>query len=114
MSLTELEGINRDTGESVKVLLEKNCCIEHDGEKYCSGGASIYPDFMTAYTDLTEKLEVKITTWSGEIISDTSFYGGKHPWGYTYVHFIYDGSWWTGREIAQGNLMYAKRTKESA
>lgn len=115
MKMTEYDFINRETEETGKALIEENCCLELDDKKFCSGGAVIYPDVMVAYTSKDKETgELIITTWKGDPISNRAFYGGQHPWGYTYTHFIYDGSWWLGRESSwgSGSIMKAKRTKE--
>jgi len=114
MGLKEYEAIHKETGEHVKVQIEENCCIEHNGQKFCGGGATIYPDFITAYTDYDEKTNLHIVTWSGDLITDRAFYGKTHPWGYRYVHFYFKDSWWTGREIKDGNLVNARKVRSSA
>lgn len=93
--------------------VEQDCCLEIEGKKYCSGGSLIIQDRMIAYT-AKDETGLIITTWHGEKISNAR-YGGRHPWGYTYVNFRYDGSWWIGRESAHGNgsIMWAKRTNDS-
>ncbi len=47
-----------------EVYVERDCCFEHKGRKFCSGGAVVTPDVIIAYPSKDGIL----TDWHGEQI----------------------------------------------
>lgn len=116
MKLTEYNAVNKETKETVKIQIEEKCCIEHDGHKFCSGGAFIAPDYLVGYVkriwnEKKTAYHIIITTWHGETITENAYEGSQHPWGYTHIYINYDNKLWLGRQIKDGDLVRAKPLK---
>lgn len=96
-----------------QLFIEKDCCVTHEGKKYCSGGSIITDNRLIAYSGKDEETKKPIlTTWHGDKLTDLT-YGGRHSFGYTYVYFRLNDKNWIGRESSFGNgsIVWAKTIK---
>ena len=109
--MTQHDAIHKETGETLKVQVEEKCCIEHEGKKFCSGGAFISPEYVIGYTKETPN-GLHITTWHGETITTKAHYTSKHPWGHVFVRAKINDKWFHGSRLKDGDLVKLKADKD--
>ena len=94
------------------MYVEKNCCIEHEGRKFCAGGAVVTPAHIVAYPGKGGILN----DWHGNPIGTwrTVSRWPIHSWIGSYMHQIeatVNGTLYTGRGFGEGMLYRGKVKK---
>ncbi len=92
--------------------IEKDCCIEHEGKKFCAGGAVVTEEFIIAYpTDdgiLTDWHGSKIGTWREVGRWRINSYMGSHM---LQIEARVNGVLYTGRGFGVSCIYRGRRKK---
>jgi hypothetical protein len=96
-------------------FIEQDCTIEHEGQKFTSGGAVITDDYIIGY--MSEDMKV-IKTWHGETITETvNVFSSWRIFSWMsnrmyQIHALYAGKWYTGRTLGGGMIVRLKVCKQ--
>lgn len=90
--------------------VEENCCIEHEGKTFCSGGAVVTTDYIVAYPGKDHILN----DWHGNPIGRWETVAKWRIFSYvgSHIHQIeatVDGVRYTGRGFGIGMIYKGKR-----
>jgi len=92
------------------LYVEKDCCFEHEGRKFCSGGAVVTPKHCIAYPGKDGVLN----DWHGKPVGTWRSVASWpiNSWIGSTMHQIearVDGVLYTGRGFGEGMLYRGKR-----
>lgn len=96
------------------VIIEKRCCIEHEGRQYCAGGAMVTPDYIVAYLGDNGV----ITDWHGRPLGTYRISATwRTPYSYVsstmnQVYAKVRGTWYTGRSGGVGMIFRGRRVRD--
>ena len=107
-----MQATNKETGESVTVLVETDCKFTFEGQTFESGGAAITPNFAIGYMsdDMT-----RVKSWYGQDLGSARVVASwKTPRSYVssryyQVECTISGVRYTGRTAGGGMLWKGKR-----
>ena len=98
---------------------EQGCCIEHEGRKFCAGGAEVTPEFAIGYFKANGNSEVftdgcSITDWHGKVLGSAKITGSWPIRSYMgsrmyQVRAVIDGMAYTGRTLGSAMIWKGKR-----
>ncbi len=95
-----------------ELYIERDCCFEHKGRKFCSGGAIVTPDVIVAYP----AKDGVLTDWHGEEIGRWKNVASWRPSSSSWIGSIMyqiearvDGVLYTGRGFGVGMIYRGKR-----
>lgn len=103
----------------MKNYVERNCCIEHEGKSFCSGGAVVTPEIIQAYAKFENEEPGAIgtiTDWHGKYLGEAVI---TSKWGTAglFSSYMYQieakvgGVLYTGRGCGNGRLYRGKPKK---
>jgi len=105
------------------MFIEQNCCIKHEGNKYCAGGAVVTNDYIVAYIGEPTGETIgcgqptgrrELQDWHGNRIGTCSFSSSWPINSYIsdrmyQVYATVKGITYTGRSCGEGMVFKGKR-----
>lgn len=92
------------------LYVERDCCIEHEGRKFCSGGAVVTQSHVIAYPGkdgiLNDWHGKQIGTWRAKSSWRVHSFMGTHMYQ---IEATVDGVRYTGRGFGEGMIYKGKR-----
>lgn len=101
-------------------FIEKDCCVKHEGQSFCNGGAMVTDDYLIGYAKDAETFGKPgtVTDWHGNPIGTFEVTGRwriPNGWVASHMHSyrvtLHDGQQYNCRGCGDGMVLRGKRRR---